>query len=291
LRARQKQNAQADAGYLGGRPSAEVSGVLETLGAKSPQGFQERSGKVRNENTRTNSILAEHVGMKRKSYEMAQKVFENAQSGNEKAIELVKKLDSGRTTVAAAYNEVVVSEQKKAAIENISKKAYEPDGLYNVIVVDPPWPYEFRKADPMHKGRCPYPTMSIDEIQSIKIQADDDCVLFLWTTNVFIHDAFHLLGAWGFEYKTVLTWVKDHIGLGNWLRGQTEHCLFSIKGKPPISLSSQSNVIHARIREHSRKPEEFYSLVDSLCHGRKLDMFSREKRDGWDQHGVEAEMF
>jgi N6-adenosine-specific RNA methylase IME4 len=294
MRAKEKQRQQGEFGKFGGKRSSEAvedaSNHEQTLGPTLVQGFAPEEKKRDNE-ARTSTVLAAHVGMKRVSFEKAQKIFQHAQNGDEKARELVKKLDAGTTTVNAAYSEVVVNEQKKAAIENIITKAQEPEGLYNVVVIDPPWPYEYRTGDPLHRGKCPYPTMSIDQIQAISIPADDDCILFLWTTNAFIHDAFHVLSAWGFTYKTILTWVKDHIGLGNWLRGQTEHCLLSIKGKPPVSLSSQPNVLHAANREHSRKPREFYDLVDSLCHGRKLDMFSREKRDGWHQHGAESNMF
>jgi N6-adenosine-specific RNA methylase IME4/ParB-like chromosome segregation protein Spo0J len=291
MKARQKQETQADYGKFGGRPRKETVSIIEgeTLGKILPRGFSEPP--ARDETMRTNAILGAHVGMKRKSFEMAKKVFDNAQSGDERAIELVKKLDSGRTTINAAYNDVRASEQKKAAIERINDKSSEPDGLFEIVASDPPWPYEIRNGDPLHLGRCPYPAMSIDQICALHIPASNDCILFLWTTNSFMHEAFHVLESWRFTHRTILTWVKDHIGLGNWLRGQTEHCLLATRGKPPVTLSGQANVIHAPVREHSRKPEEFYALVDSLCHGRKLDMFSREKREGWHQHGVEPDMF
>jgi N6-adenosine-specific RNA methylase IME4/ParB-like chromosome segregation protein Spo0J len=317
LRAREKQIAQGHLGKLGGRPSRndkeEESNTdrggdeattkteaisrndkdkPETLGATLPQGFSETPEKKRDENARTDAILGAYAGMGRKSYEMAREVFNHAQSGNEKARDLMKKLDEGKTTVNAAYNEIRFSERKEAAVKRIEEQMQQvPNGLYNVIVVDPAWPYEIRKNDPLHQGRMPYPAMPIDKILALKIPAEQDCVLFLWTTNTFMHEAFHALEAWNFIQKTILTWVKDRIGLGNWLRGQTEHCLLAIRGNPPVSLSNQSNMLYAPVREHSRKPQEFYSLVDSLCHGSKLDMFSREKRDGWYQYGAEGDMF
>jgi N6-adenosine-specific RNA methylase IME4 len=229
--------------------------------------------------------------MKRDTFEKAEKVYKKAKSGDGRAQELVKKLDAGTTTVNAAFKEVIITEQKKAAIENIERRAEEPEGLFNVIVIDPPWAYEKRGEDISHRGRCPYPTMTTDEISAMRIPADNDCVLWLWTTNAFMHDAYHILEAWGFTPKTILTWVKDRFGLGDWLRGQTEHCIFAIKGKPPVSLTNQTTVLHAPLREHSRKPAAFYELVESLCHGRKIEMFSREKREGWSQHGADAERF
>jgi N6-adenosine-specific RNA methylase IME4 len=289
-RARKKQQAQGEIGYTGGRPKKEI--VLEkTLGLKSDQGFFSKNESPRDNSTRTDATVASQVGMKRDSFEKAEKVYKKAESGDKRAQDLMKKLDAGTTTINAAYKDIVITEQKKAAIENIEQKALEPKGLFNVIVIDPPWAYEKRGEDALHRGRTQYPTMTTDEISAMDIPADENCVLWLWTTNAFMHDAYHVLDAWGFTPKTILTWVKDRIGLGDWLRGQTEHCVLAIRGKPPVSLSNQTTVLYGPLREHSRKPDEFYALVDSLCHGRKLDMFSREKREGWSQHGAETEKF
>jgi N6-adenosine-specific RNA methylase IME4 len=115
--------------------------------------------------------------------------------------------------------------------------------------------------------------------------------LWLWTTNAFLREAFECLDAWGFKNKTVLTWVKDRMGLGNWLRGQTEHCLVAVKGKPIVTLTNQTTALSAPMREHSRKPDEFYALVESLCPGNRLEMFARQSRDGWQSCGAEHELF
>lgn len=104
-------------------------------------------------------------------------------------------------------------------------------------------------------------------------------------------DAFPLLKGWGFELKNIVTWVKDHMGIGRWLRSQSEFCIMAVKGKPAVKLTNQTTVIHGERREHSRKPDEFYKLVETLCIGRRLDYFSREKRPGWEQFGDEPEKF
>lgn len=158
---------------------------------------------------------------------------------------------------------------------------------FQVISVDPPWSYSKRPDDVTHRAANPYPSMTIEEISQLNIPADNDCILWLWTTNAFIEEAHQIVRQWGFEKKTILTWVKDKMGLGDWLRGQTEHCLMCIKGKPIVSLTNQTTVIHGPLREHSRKPDEFYQLVESLCYGQKLEMFAREKRDGWISYGIE----
>ena len=121
--------------------------------------------------------------------------------------------------------------------------------------------------------------------------AADDAILWLWTTNAHLPHAFGIVEAWGFTYKTLLTWVKNRIGLGDWLRGQTEHCLMSSRGHPRVILMNQSTGLFAPVREHSRKPEEFYTLVRELCPGPRLDMFSREPHEGFEQWGNEVGKF
>lgn len=166
-----------------------------------------------------------------------------------------------------------------------------PDGVFEVIVIDPPWPYG-TKYDP--KGRRianPYPEMSLEEIQDIELPMADDCVLWLWTTHKFMRHSFGILDTWKFKDVAILTWVKNKIGMGNWLRSQSEFCVMAVYGKPQVNLANQTTVLNGQARQHSRKPEEFYALVESLCIGRRLDYFSREKREGWEQLGNQPEKF
>jgi N6-adenosine-specific RNA methylase IME4 len=88
-----------------------------------------------------------------------------------------------------------------------------------------------------------------------------------------------------------LTWVKGKMGTGDWLRGQTEHCLLAARGRPVLTLTNQTTVLCAPTREHSRKPEAFYRLVESLCPGAKVELFARQRRAGWAAHGPQAELF
>jgi N6-adenosine-specific RNA methylase IME4 len=105
-----------------------------------------------------------------------------------------------------------------------------------------------------------------------------------------MREAFDLLDAWGFEPKTILTWAKDKMGMGDWLRLQTEHCIMAVRGKPVVTLTHQTTLLHAPGRGHSVKPTEFYDLVESLCPApRYADLFSRYRHnDKWDCHGNEA---
>ncbi len=173
------------------------------------------------------------------------------------------------------------------------EKMVLPKGKYHVLVADPPWPYTKRSADTTHRGTIPYPSMTIADIEALDVGslAHEDCILWLWTTNAFMAEAHQVARSWGFEVKTILTWAKDRMGLGDWLRGQTEHCLLAVKGRPVVTLSNQTTLLHGRVGEHSQKPEEFYRLVESLCPGSKCELFARRRRDGWYTFGSEVELF
>jgi len=166
------------------------------------------------------------------------------------------------------------------------------NGPYRVITCDVAWPYEKRDSDPSQRGALPYLTTSIADICKLPVAsiAAPDCILWFWVTNHHMREAFAVLDAWGFEQKTILTWVKDHFGTGDWLRGQTEHCLMCVRGEPVVELTNQTTVLHAPVRGHSVKPVEFYELVESLCPApRYCDLFSRyQHNDKWDCHGDEA---
>ena len=189
---------------------------------------------------------------------------------------------------------------ERQRLEIAEGRAVMPEGVFEVIVMDPAWPYDntYDAAHPTGRAGCKYPSMSIEELKALKLPAAKNCVLWLWTTNAFMGEAYDLLEAWGFQPKTILTWVKQtkltqkpRLGLGHWLRNCTEHCLLAVKGSPKVSLTTQSTLLEAPGRGHSRKPDEFYELVESLCVGRRLDYFSREPRPGWEQFGNDVAKF
>lgn len=182
--------------------------------------------------------------------------------------------------------------ERKQQLEAIETTQW-PTGQYHVIALDPPWAYDNRADDLTHRAANPYPSMTVEQITAMDIPALAlaDCVLWLWTTNAFIEEAHRLARVWGFEKKTILTWVKDRMGTGDWLRGQTEHCLMCVRGKPLVTLTNQTTVIYGPMREHSRKPDSFYELVGSLCPGRRVELFAREQREGWEVYGNETNRF
>jgi len=167
-----------------------------------------------------------------------------------------------------------------------------PEGKYNVIVLDPPWAYGTEYDSENRRVASPYKEKSFDEIKEIELPCADDCILWLWTTHKFICDAKKLMEHWGFEYKLILVWDKEKIGMGSWLRCQAEFCLLGIKGKPEWNLTNERDIIRESRREHSRKPKSFYVMVKNLCpDGKRIDYFSREKHDGFEQYGNEINKF
>lgn len=210
-----------------------------------------------------------------------------------KAPELFADVAAGKLELGKALGEVKLREKYALAEKLRAEPLPAPTGPYRVIVSDPPWRYESRVEDHTHRGRNPYPDMTIEEICALPVQAlaHNDAVLWLWTTNAFMRQAYQCLDAWGFVERTILTWAKDRMGTGDWLRGQTEHCILAVRGKPLVTLTNQTTILHAKLREHSRKPDEFYALVEALCPGNKLEMFARAPRAGWAAWGAETGKF
>lgn len=271
---------------------AKLALVLKPLIATKAKENQIKSGgavpQISAEPIETRKELAKVAGVSHDTISKVEKI-------EHKAPEIVKeKLSTGEMSINEAYKEIRKAEkeeQKQIAIESLNKEVLTPTGLYHVLVVDPPWQYDKRAEDATHRGRCLYPTMTISEIMDMEIPAEENSVLWLWTTNAFLHEAYHIIEEWDFTPKTVLTWVKDRMGTGDWLRGKSEHCIMAIRGKPVIDLTNQTTILNAPLREHSRKPDEFYQMVGDLCPGRKIDIFSREPREGWDQWGCESDKF
>jgi N6-adenosine-specific RNA methylase IME4 len=221
----------------------------------------------------TRDAVGKAAGVSGKTYEKAKAVV---RSGDRALID-----EMNRTGKVNGAHKKLVVRQKSEAIEK--EPSPVPEGPFRVIVCDPPWHYEKREADPSHRASLPYPSMSIEEIKSlpVKSRSHEDSVLWLWTTNSHIPESFAIVDAWGFKYKTLLTWGKTTMGTGDWLRGKTEHCLLCVRGKPTIRLTNQTTLLTAAKGKHSEKPQEFYDLVEALCPGSKLEMFQRKPRQGW----------
>jgi N6-adenosine-specific RNA methylase IME4 len=229
------------------------------------------------------------TGMARRTLEKAEAIVDAAEAEPEKFGKLLADMDrTGRAN--GVYRRLKIAKQAEQL--RAEPPPLPGKGPYRVITCDVPWPYEKRDSDPSQRGALPYPTTSIADICKLQVAsvAAADCILWFWVTNHHMCEAFTVLDAWGFEQKTILTWVKDKMGTGDWLRGQTEHCLMCVRGKPVVELTNQTTFLHAPVRGHSAKPVEFYDLVESLCPApRYADLFSRyQHNDKWDCHGDEA---
>ena len=219
--------------------------------------------------------------------------------------EVKAKLSTGEVSINSAYQEIKKEEKKKNRLEKIeeikqeiSKGLKAPNGLYDVIAIDPPWEYSERGGsssksfeDNGNRGGVDYPTMTVEELKKIKIPSKNDCVIFLWTTHAFLKDSFDLLNAWGFNYKATIVWDKVKMGMGRNIRMQVEFCLLATKGNPILNGSGERDIITEPRREHSRKPEAFYTKVNNMTAGYKLDYFAREKRENWFTYGAEDGKF
>lgn len=176
----------------------------------------------------------------------------------------------------------------KRIIQPLTETFPFPEGKFEVIVCDPPWQYN-TVFNPDTKGiGARYSQMSFAQLAALEIPATDDCVFWLWTTNAFMHDAYHLLEVWDFEPKTILTWFKGKKGFAYWLFGETEHCLLAKRGSPVINHTGQSTALFVEKKAHSQKPDEFFELVEEFCPGRKLEMFARKERPNWSVWGNEV---
>lgn len=237
---------------------------------------------------KTRDVLAKNAGISQGNITKVEKIKEKV-----KDEEIIEDLRTGKKTINKVFSEIKVKERReeieKTQKEIDSGKHSLPKGKYEIIVIDPPWQYSKAVDDNYnpegHRGSCPYPTMTIEEIKKIEIPSSKDCVLWLWTTHRHMRYAFELLDEWGFTEKSILTWCKQKMGIGKWLRSKSEFCVMAVKGKPKVNLTNETTVLEGKSREHSRKPDEFYAMVEKLCVGRKLDYFSREKRKGWDTYG------
>jgi N6-adenosine-specific RNA methylase IME4 len=234
---------------------------------------------------------AKATGMARRTLEKAEAIVAAAEAEPERFGPLLADMDrTGRAN--GVYRRL---ENARQAERIRSEPPLLPgNGPYRVIVADPAWPYELARNDPSTRGVHPYPTMHIDEVCALPVAtlAGDDCVLWLWVPSMLLANGTgaRVVEAWGFSPRTILTWAKNKMGNGTWLRGQTEHCVMAVRGKPVVTLTNQTTLLQAPVRAHSQKPVEFYDFVEKLCPApRYCDLFSRYRHnDKWDCHGDQA---
>ncbi|MEO6626552.1 MAG: MT-A70 family methyltransferase [Burkholderiaceae bacterium] len=181
--------------------------------------------------------------------------------------------------------------------------AFATGRKFRTILADPPWQFQNRtgKVAPEHKRLNRYETLSLDEIKALPMSAvaDDVAHLYMWVPNALLPDGLDVMKAWGFTYKSNIVWHKlrkdggsDGRGVGFYFRNVTELILFGIRGKNARTLQpgrTQVNYVGTRKREHSRKPDEQYELIESCSPGPYLELFARGERPGWSVWGNQAD--
>lgn len=174
---------------------------------------------------------------------------------------------------------------------------------FRTVLADPPWQFQNRtgKMAPEHKRLNRYATMTLDDILALPVSQalEDTAHMYLWVPNALLPEGLRVLAAWGFEYKSNLIWHKvrkdggpDGRGVGFYFRNTTEIILFGVRGKDARTLPpgrSQVNIIRSQKREHSRKPDELYEIIEACSPGPYLEMFARGSRDGWTTWGNQAD--
>ena len=165
---------------------------------------------------------------------------------------------------------------------------------YKTIYADPPW-LETGGGKIKRGADKHYPLMKTKDIIALPVVdiAEENSHLYLWVTNSFLLEGLEVMKAWGFDYKTAITWGKDRFGLGQYFRGQTEHCLFGVRGNLPYKLlegkrQQGTTLILADRKEHSRKPEEMRKLIEKVSYPDYIELFARRKVEGWDSWGNEV---
>ena len=146
---------------------------------------------------------------------------------------------------------------------------------FSAIVIDPPWRYDnvaTRGAAEDH-----YPTMSMDELRAMELPASDKSHLYLWVTNPFMAEGLGLCEQWGFTFKTIVTWCKPQIGMGNYFRSATEHVIFGVRGGLGTNANNIPTWFTADRQRHSQKPDCFYDIVERSSPGPYLEMFARRR--------------
>ena len=225
---------------------------------------------------------------------------------SEKAdLETEKRLMKGDKdlSINKVYRDLKKAEKRKEILESFKEPELpKAKKKYNIIYADPPW--AFKNYSDKGKGRSPenhYKCLSLQDIKNLPVDdlAADNCVLFMWVTFPFLEKGFEVIKAWGFQYKTVgYVWVKRNKksegwfwGLGYWTRSNAEVCLIATKGNITRQSNSVHQIIDTPVEGHSKKPDIVREKIVKLCGDiPRIELFARQKMDGWEVWGNEVEL-
>ena len=255
---------------------------------------------------KTRDLAAEKSGLgSHFTYGQAEKVCD------EGVPELISLMDIGAISISAAADLVKLPEdtQRRAVekiatgvkpreslrqikAEDLQRDVPDPTDKYRVIYADPPWEYGNNMPHTGTEPRDYYPTMPLKELCEIPVidWCEQNAVLFLWVTSPMLQESFRLINAWGFEYKTSFVWDKVKHNVGHYNSVRHEFLLVCTRGAclPDIPRLFDSVITEER-REHSRKPDVVYEIIETLYpHGKRIELFARGKREGWESYGFEV---
>ena len=227
----------------------------------------------------TRTKMARLLKVSEGTYDKIKKIKD---SGNKKWIERV---DSGKTSIDYAFRMITKTEAEKEPIPL-------PEGEFDIIYADPPWHYDLQLS-----GAPDYPTMKVDDICKLKVPSADDAVLLLWTTGPKLEEAFRVINAWGFTYKTFNIWAKinedgqPQRGIGYYFAGVCEILLLATKGKPGTPLPENIPLgIHMEAKtKHSKKPDYYYQMIEKMFPNRHyIELFARMRySEAWSVWGFD----
>jgi N6-adenosine-specific RNA methylase IME4/ParB-like chromosome segregation protein Spo0J len=284
-----KQRAEIANAVKYGKPSLEITVISKD------NGKQERSRKIASEEYK---ISERKIIITQEIKEKAPKVYERLGSGelqiheakiiaqlpeDKRDVVLEKKLET-KKDIRSIVREINNAEKN----QNVKPI---PEGKFSIIYADPPWEYE-HPVSLSREIENHYPTIELEKIKETKVPADDNAMLFLWVPAPLIEHGLEVMKAWGFSYRTSMVWVKDKIGMGNYVGIKHEQLLIGTKGKGigmPLPENKPESVIFAERTEHSKKPDIFYEIIEKMYPNHsKIELFARNKREGWEGWGNET---
>jgi N6-adenosine-specific RNA methylase IME4 len=252
--------------------------------AKARQGSRtdKHSGKFpESSKGETRDKIGALAGVSGKTVEKIAAVIEAAKREPKRFGPLVEEMDrTGK--VNAAHRELRRVEDEKRIL-----RLKPVVGKFRTLVIDPPWKYDLDFAG---RARPDYACMTQEELLALPVESwsEENCHLYLWTTNAMVPAANALREKWGFRHNTALTWAKPKYGMGTHFRGQTEHVIFAIRGSLATRASRISTLFEAPVGRHSEKPERFYEIVRAASYPPYGEAFQREAREGFVNLYVEA---
>jgi N6-adenosine-specific RNA methylase IME4 len=262
----------------------ELALELQEIIAKQARRNQTRGVSLKlDEGIDTGAVLAEIASCSRATFFKVKKclpLLSNAEK---------EELRKGELSINAAFNRASVREHERKI-----KSVPFPKGKYRVLYADPPWKYASYSRTQQSSSICPYPTMTIDELCSLAVKdlTTTSSMLFLWSTATHLEKAFQVMKAWGFVYTgSMFVWEKTNTRTlqGNYNKPTHELLLIGKRKKSQnFSTKKHRSVVRAAKTNHSKKPAIFREIIEDLGYGgRKLELFAREKNDGWDAWGNE----